>query len=37
VREEFTAEKGEVTPTFKVKRNVVYSHYRDIIDDTYES
>ncbi|RKY50743.1 MAG: long-chain fatty acid--CoA ligase [Candidatus Neomarinimicrobiota bacterium] len=33
--EPFSIEKGEVTPSRKIKRNVVENHYREIIDTLY--
>ena len=32
---DLTAEAGELTPTMKVKRSVVYEHYSGLIDDLY--
>jgi long-chain acyl-CoA synthetase len=32
---EFTIAAGEMTPTLKVKRNIVYETYRGLIDDIY--
>jgi len=32
---DLTAEAGELTPTMKVRRSVVYEHYDEIIDDIY--
>lgn len=33
---EFTIDSGELTPTLKVKRNLVYQRYQDIIDPLFE-
>jgi long-chain acyl-CoA synthetase len=33
--EEFTIERGELTPTMKVKRSVIESRYRQLIDELY--
>jgi long-chain acyl-CoA synthetase len=34
---EFSVADGEMTPTLKMKRNVIESHYREIIDKLYET
>jgi len=36
VDREFTQENGEITPTMKVKRNVVYDRYRDELEGLYD-
>ena len=33
---DFTLETGELTPTQKVKRRVVYKKYADVVDRLYE-
>jgi long-chain acyl-CoA synthetase len=33
---DLTQEAGELTPTMKVKRAVVYDRYRDVFDALYE-
>jgi long-chain acyl-CoA synthetase len=32
---EFTIDGGELTPTLKVKRNVIESRYKELIDQLY--
>ena len=32
---DFTQEEGELTPTLKLKRNVVYGKYEDVFDAMY--
>ena len=32
---ELTADAGELTPTFKVRRRIVNEHFRDLIEDLY--
>ena len=36
VDRELTQEDGEITPTMKVKRNVVYDRYRDELEELYD-
>lgn len=35
LEDQFTIEEGEITPTLKVKRNVIYKKYSDTIDAIY--
>ena len=35
VTEEWTPQSGELSPTLKLKRNLVAKHYKDLIDDIY--
>ena len=34
---DFTIESGELTPTLKVKRRVVATHYKDLVDKVYRA
>lgn len=36
IRNEFSQEGGELTPSLKMKRNVIYEKYTDLIDEMYE-
>jgi long-chain acyl-CoA synthetase len=36
IAHEFTEDSGEMTPTMKIKRNVVFKRYADLIDSMYE-
>jgi long-chain acyl-CoA synthetase len=36
LQRELSLERGEITPTLKVKRRVVESNYRDVIERLYE-
>ena len=33
--QEWTPESGEVTPTLKLKRRVIYTQYADVINELY--
>ncbi|MGB8490240.1 MAG: hypothetical protein WCE64_04225, partial [Bacteroidales bacterium] len=35
VTEEWTPQSGELSPTLKLKRNLIADHYRDIISEIY--
>ncbi|MFP8490285.1 AMP-dependent synthetase/ligase [Gracilimonas sp. Q87] len=35
LKDQFTIEEGEITPTMKVKRNVINKKYKDVIDSIY--
>lgn len=35
LKDQFTIDKGEITPTLKVKRNVINKNYKEIIDSMY--
>jgi long-chain acyl-CoA synthetase len=36
IRDDFTIERGELTPTLKVKRPVVEKRYQELIDRAYD-
>jgi len=36
VSNEFSQEGGELTPSMKMKRNVIYDKYSDLVDTMYE-
>ena len=36
LRDEFTLESGELTPTLKIKRRVIQKKYHDLIEDLYQ-
>jgi len=36
IHDEFSQEGGELTPSLKMKRNVIYTKYTDLIDTMYE-
>ena len=33
--QDLTQEDGELTPTMKIKRNIIYKRYADIFDEIY--
>jgi long-chain acyl-CoA synthetase len=35
ISEEFTIERGELTPTLKARRSVIESRYKHLIDELY--
>ncbi len=35
LKDQFTIDKGEITPTLKLKRNVINKNYKEIIDSMY--
>ena len=35
IKDDFTEERGELTPTMKVKRRIVEEHYQDVIEAAY--
>ncbi|MCP3803528.1 long-chain fatty acid--CoA ligase [Allokutzneria sp. A3M-2-11 16] len=36
LRDDFTVERGELTPSMKLRRRVVEEHYRDLLDGFYD-
>jgi len=36
LKNEFSQEREEVTPTFKIKRRIITERYKDLVDRMYE-